>query len=132
MIGLYFDSFELFVDWNFAQVTIAKNLFFYSVCMGKQGTPFFFINNPFLTLVPKIVYVFLKNHPEKLFSNCLLDGLLTSIVEIFKDSKRPHSLLQGHLEYLMHTSELTSPKVSISLRFPMHKKDFSLFSQWIV
>ena len=102
-------------------------------CMhGETGYTFFFINNPFLTLVPKIVYVFLKNHPEKLFSNCLVDGLLTSIVEIFKDSKRPHSLLQGHLEYLMHTFELASPKVSISLRLPMHKKDFSLFSQWIV
>ena len=31
----------------------------------------------------------------------------------------------------MHTSELTSPKVSISLRFSMQKKDFSLFSEWI-
>ena len=28
--------------------------------------------------------------------------------------------------------ELTSPKVSISLRFPIQKKGFSLFSQWIV
>ena len=35
--------------------------------------------------------------------------------------KRPHSLLQGHLEYAMHTFDLTSPKVSISPRFPMQK-----------
>ena len=40
----------------------------------------FFINNPLLTLSPKIVQTFLKNHPKKLFSNCLVDGLLTSIV----------------------------------------------------
>ena len=32
----------------------------------------------------------------------------------------------------MHTFELASPKVSICLRFPMQKKGFSLFSQWIV
>ena len=63
-----------------------------------------------------------------MFRNCLVDGLLTSIVSIFKHSKRRHSLLQGHLEYVMRTFELTSPKVSISLRFPMHKKGFSLFS----
>ena len=65
-------------------------------------TPFF-INNPFLTLVPKIVLAFLKNRPKKLFSNCLVDGLLTSIFYIFKHSKCCHSLLQEHLEYLMHT-----------------------------
>ena len=35
---------------------------------------------PFLTLAPKIVEAFLKNRPQKLFSNCLVDGLLTSIV----------------------------------------------------
>ena len=40
----------------------------------------FFINNPFLTLAPKIVWAFLKNRPKKLFSNCLVNGLLTSIV----------------------------------------------------
>ena len=43
-----------------------------------------------------------------------------------------HSLLQGHLQHVMHTFELTSPKASISLRFPMQKKGFTLFSQWIV
>ena len=32
----------------------------------------------------------------------------------------------------MDTFELASPKLSISLRFPMQKKSFSLFSQWIV
>ena len=71
----------------------------------------FFINNPLLILALKIVEAFLKNLPKKLFSNCLVDDLLTSIVF--------HSLLQGYLEYVMHTFELTSPKVSISLRFPM-------------
>ena len=59
-----------------------------------------------------------------MFSNCLVDGLLTSIVLIFKLSKRRHNLLQGHLEYVMHTFELKSPKVSISLRFPMQKACF--------
>ena len=91
-----------------------------------------FINNPFLILAPKIVWAFLKNFPKKLFSNCLVDGLLTSIVYIFKHSKRRHSVLQGHLEYAMHTFELTSPKVCISLRCHMQKKCFSLYSQWIV
>ena len=65
------------------------------------GTPFF-INNPFLTLDPKIVEAFLKIRSKKLFSNCLVDGLLTS-VSIFKHSERRHSLLQGHLDYVMHT-----------------------------
>ena len=32
----------------------------------------------------------------------------------------------------MHTFELASPKVTISLRFPMQKKSFSLFSHWNV
>ena len=85
-----------------------------------------------MTLAPKIVSAFLINRPKKLFSNCLVDGLLTSIVSIFKHSERRHSLLQGHLQYVMHTFELTNQKVSISLRFPMQKKVFSLLSQWIV
>ena len=37
-----------------------------------------FLNNPFLTLAPKIVQAFLKNYPQKLFRNCLVD-LSTSI-----------------------------------------------------
>ena len=78
---------------------------------------------------PQNCLAFLKNRPKKLFSNCLVDGLLTSIVSIFKHSERRHSLLQGHLQYVMHTFELTSQKVSISLRFPMHKKVFSLYSE---
>ena len=52
--------------------------------------------------------------------------------EVMKHSKRRHSLLQRHLEYVMRIFELTSPKVNISLRFPMQKKGFSLFSEWIV
>ena len=88
------------------------------------------MNNSFLTLAPKIV--FLKNRLKKLFSNCLVDGLLTSTVSIFKHSERRHSLLQGHLQYVMYTFKLTSQKVRISLRFPMQRKVFSLLSQWIV
>ena len=42
----------------------------------------FFINNPFFTLTPKIVEAFLKNHPKKLFSVCLVDGPLTSFLNI--------------------------------------------------
>ena len=34
-------------------------------------------------------------------------------------------LLQGHLKYVMHTFELTSPEVSISLRFPIQIKTSS-------
>ena len=40
----------------------------------------FFINNAFLIFVSKIVEAFLKSFPKNLFSNCLVDGLLTSIV----------------------------------------------------
>ena len=47
---------------------------------------------------------------------------------MFKHSDGRHNLLQGHLEHF----QLTSPKVSISLRFPMQKKVFSLLSHWIV
>ena len=66
--------------------------------------------------------------PEK----CLSFSKKSPQIIIFKHSKRRHSLLQGHLEYVMHTFELASPKVSISLRFPMQKKGFSMFLQWIV
>ena len=51
---------------------------------------------------------------------------------MFKHSKRRHSLLQGHLEDVIHTFELTSPKVSISLRFPIQKEGFNLYFQGIV
>ena len=40
----------------------------------------FFINNSFLILVTKIVEAFLKSCPKNLFSNSLVDSLLTSIV----------------------------------------------------
>ena len=42
----------------------------------------FFINNPFLILVSKIVEVFLKKKKKNLFSNCLADGLLTYCLNI--------------------------------------------------
>ena len=38
------------------------------------------MNDPFFILAPKIVEAFLKNVPKKLFSTCLVDGLLNSIV----------------------------------------------------
>ena len=57
----------------------SKNQYFlFFTAMLKEY--FFFINNPFLTLVPKIVSAFLKNDPKNFFSNCLVDGLLTFIV----------------------------------------------------
>ena len=99
--------------------------------LSQKNTPFFYKQSIFDPR-PECCLSFSKKSPQKLFSNCLVDGLLTSIVEIFKRSKRLHGLLQGHLEYVIHTFELTSPKVSISLRFPMQKKGFSLFLQWIV
>ena len=62
----------------------------------------------------KIVKAFLKNRPKKLFSNCLVDGLLTATVYlIIKHSKRRHSLLQRNLEYVICTFELKSLKVNI-------------------
>ena len=54
------------------------------------------------------------------------------LMYLFEHSKHHHNLLQGHLEYVMHTFELTSAKVSISLRFPIQIKSFSLFLQWII
>ena len=47
--------------------------------MKKMIIQLLFINNPFLALALKIV-CYLKNHPKKLFSNCLVGGLSTSIV----------------------------------------------------
>ena len=85
-----------------------------------------------MTLAPKIAYAFLQSFPKKLFSNCLVDVLLTSVVQILKHSERRHSLLQGHLEDGMHTFKLRDPEVSISFRFPMQKKGVSLFLQWII
>ena len=50
-----------------------------------------------------------------------------SLKEIFHSVSSP---LQGHLEYVMHTFD--KPNLSISRRFPMQKKGFSLFSLRIV
>ena len=85
-------------------------------CAEKQIAPFFLYKQSIFDPRPKNCLSFLKHRPKKSFSKCLVDGLLTS------------------LECVMHTFELTfeSPKVSISPRFPMQKKGFSLFSQWIV
>ena len=66
MIGLYFHSFELFVDCNFAEVTIAKNPFFYSVCMGKQGTHFFFHKQSIFDPRPENCLRFSKKSPRKI------------------------------------------------------------------
>ena len=43
-------------------------------------TPFFLYKQLFLTLAPKIVQALLRNRSKKLFSNCLVDGPLNSIV----------------------------------------------------
>ena len=56
-----------------------------------------------------------------MFSNCLVDGLLTSILKIFKHSKRRHSLLQGHLEYVMHNLNLQVQKWAFLLGFLCRK-----------
>ena len=60
-----------------------------------ECTPFF-INNPFLTLAPKIVQVFLRNRPKKLFSNCLVDGLLISILLKLPDTCDPFNQKTMH------------------------------------
>ena len=54
--------------------------FSWFTCSINDAIHLFFINNPFLTLASKIVYTFLKNRPKQLFSNCLVDGQLISIV----------------------------------------------------
>ena len=41
---------------------------------------------------------------------------------IFKHSKRRHSLLQGRLEYVMHTFELTSQNIAFLLGFLCRKR----------
>ena len=51
-----------------------------------------------------------------------MKNYMKSSIKVFKLSERRHSLLQGQLEYVMHTFELTSQKVTISLRFPKQKK----------
>ena len=60
----------------------------YNPCLKKNtnfsshascGLHLFLINNPILTLAPKIVSAFLKNCLQKL-CNCLVDGPLTSVV----------------------------------------------------
>ena len=48
---------------------------------------------------PENCLSFSEKSPQKLFSNCLVDG----------HSKRRHSLLQGHLEYVMHFRLLFAP-----------------------
>ena len=77
--------------YEFTFLTLNENLNFawqHNKSITKNQLHIFFINNPFLTLAPKIVWAFLKNRSKKLFSNCLGDDLWTSIVEIFKHSKR--------------------------------------------
>ena len=64
MIGLYFYSFELFVDWNFAEVTIAKNLFFYM--HGETGYTFFFHKQSIFDPRPENCLRFSKKSPRKI------------------------------------------------------------------
>ena len=90
-------------------------------------------NNSFFTLALKIISAFLKNCPKKLFSNCLVDGLLTFIVLIFKHSKCCHSLLQVHLRVCnTHFWTYKFKSEHSWLRSPMQRKGFRLFLQWIV
>ena len=49
------------------------------IVTSANHTPFF-ISKPFLTLAPKIVQAFLKYRPKNSFSNCLVNGLLTSVL----------------------------------------------------
>ena len=65
--------FSFFIWWRMVERKTS-----FSHVFSSEYT--FFINNLFLTLAPKTVQAFLKNRPNKLFSNCLADGLLTSIV----------------------------------------------------
>ena len=46
----------------------------------KGNTPFFLYKQFIFDSRPQSCLSFSKNYPQKLFSNCLVDGLLTSIV----------------------------------------------------
>ena len=68
--------FFVIISVDIAVVLERQKIWFWSFLV----TPLLYINNPFLTLAPKIVYAFLKSLPKKLFSKCLVDGPLTFIV----------------------------------------------------
>ena len=80
---------------------------FFKICVLCQCTPFFYYKQSIFDPCCKNCLSFSKKLSEKLFSNCLVDGILTSVVSIFEHSECCHSLLQGHLQYVMHTFELT-------------------------
>ena len=117
----------LILFWNYKPFWNTAVLFFRRIALHL-----FLITIHFWPSPQKLFKLCYRIAPKQLFSNCLVGLLLTSIVEIFKHSERCHCFLQAHLDYVMHTFELPSPKVNNSLRFSMQKKGFSVLSFYCV
>ena len=84
----------------------------------------FFYEQSIFDILSEYCFSFSKKLPQKIVQQLLCRWSIN-----FKHSKRH---LQGQIEYVTNTFELTRVKVGTSLRFPMKKKGFSLHSQWIV
>ena len=103
---LYFSISNLYTldkkspsKWNFQtfECWVKIHRIVYTILFDKQS-----IFDPH----PEICLSFSKKSPQKIVdSNCLVNDLLSSILQIFKHFKCYHSSLQGHLEYAMHTFE---------------------------
>ena len=87
-------------------------------------TPFF-INNPFLILAQKFVQAFLRNCPKKLFSNSLVDGLLTSIVLKSCDTCEPfHQTTLMSEDIALHCLQVCEKRFANSLQgFPYRQSN---------
>ena len=60
-----------------------------NLCGSKSFTPFSFYKQSIFDPRPENCLSFSKKSPKKLFSNCLVDGLLTSIVLKSRDTREP-------------------------------------------
>ena len=77
----------------------------------------FFYDQSIFDPRPEYCLNFSKKLPQKIVQQLLCRSSIN-----FKHSKRRQSLFQGQIEYVMHTFEMTSLKVCISLRLPMKKR----------
>ena len=86
-------------------------------------TPFFFKQSIF-DPCPINCSSFSKNLPSKFVKQLFSRWSINFYCLNNQNSKRRHSLLQRHLEYVMHIFELTSPKVSIFSQVSYAEKGF--------
>ena len=82
----------------------------------------FFYKQSICETRPENCLSFSKKPPQK-----LVEQLFSRSINFYCLNIQTFKILQGHLDYVMHTFELASPKVCISVKFPMQKKGFSLF-----